>query len=120
MGLCDLGPHFSVAKDWVTGGLTHIALDGWEDGREFTLTFANQDLKLDQRSLAHATLKEKPALVGNRDTVIRLILEPLEYLHLCYEADCEGPFISFTTEPPAKSTCQLIQPPPHTQWQIGS
>lgn len=96
-----------------------MSFDGWVDGRALTLTFEGQDLKLDQRSLAHATLAEQPYLQAGQNTVFSLVLEPIEYLHLCYEPGCKGPFITFSTEPPPDAeippviACQLVEPPHH-------
>ena len=53
--------------------------------RDVMLAFPEQELVLDERSLAHVTLLERVHMELGA-TVLHLRLDPVEYLHLCYDA----------------------------------
>ena len=83
---CPLLPTLRLTSVWASGALVEVRVRAWQDRRLFTIVFPQQALSLNARSLAHVTLVEKPFLDDYGGTVLRLRLDPVEYLHLCYDA----------------------------------
>ena len=82
---CPLEPTLRLTSVWSSGALVEVRLRAWEDFKLFTMVFPRQQLSLDERSLAHVKLAQKPA-IEHGTTILSLRLEPVEYLHLCYDA----------------------------------
>ena len=82
---CTLEPTLRLTSIWNGGALVEVRVRAWQDFKKFNLTFPQQVLALDQRSLAHVHLIEKPS-VESGATILRVSLDPVEYLHLCYDA----------------------------------
>ena len=104
---CPLRPVLRLTSNWGEGAVVEVRVGAWSDDQRFVITFPGQPfLKLDERSLAHVVLEDaKLSTSVGADTVLRLRLVPLEYLHLCYDTR-ECPYVntkmafSFTLNPP--------------------
>lgn len=102
---CMLGPKYSVPRSWGEGAIIQIALDYWEDGKEFRLTFFGQQVEL--QDPVNVELDSTTQLRGDTVAIARLV--PQDYLH-------HGPLVfGFRTTPavhrPPKIVCHKLHPP---------
>lgn len=102
---CMLGPKYSVPRSWGEGAIIQIALDYWEDGKEFRLTFFDQAVEL--QDPVNVELESTTQLRGSTVAIARLV--PEDYLH-------HGPLVfGFRTTPavhrPPKIVCHKLHPP---------
>jgi hypothetical protein len=117
---CPLSAVLRITNTWEAGALVEVRVGAWADGQLFTLTFPGQQLVIDVRSLAHATLENKQ--ISHGSTVLRLRMVPIEFLHLCYDASKCG-FLqtkmafSFTLSPPPVLAMPFL---PHISCHEGS
>eukprot|EP00966_Prymnesium_polylepis_P023311 536510-Prymnesium_polylepis.1 len=68
---CSLGAAYQLIRNWGTGAIVQVSLEVWQDGKTFTLTFYDQDIKVDKKSLANVVLDEVSADTGG-NTVAKL------------------------------------------------
>jgi hypothetical protein len=129
---CPLLPTLRLTSTWSTGALVEVRMRAWQSSRLFTITFPQQELQLNKRSLAHVDLVARDVVAG--DTVVQLRLVPLEYLHLCYDERTCGFLntkLSFSfemspmplltgTAAPRMSCEQGARPPLHPPPPVGS
>ena len=102
---CIMGPKYSVARSWGEGAIIQIALDFWADGKEFRITFWNQDITVEDP----VNIEVVSTIRLRTDTVATVKLVPEDYLH-------HGPMVfGFKTTPAVQSApkivCHKLKPP---------